>query len=223
MSEKTKTSPFLKWAGGKRKLTVFMNFPEKIGTYYEPFLGGGAVLFHFKPESAFISDKNRELVNTYHVLKYAIDPLIDELKKQHATKEYYYKIRNLDRCLESFELLSEIERAARFIYLNKMCFNGLYRVNKKNHFNVPFGDKKEFLVDEDNLKSVSDYLGSSVIEIFSGDFEEALDYPDDDDFVYLDPPYVPLSTSSFTGYTNTGFTLDDHYRLKTTCDSMNDS
>ena len=216
--------PFLKWAGGKRKLlSKIQNYiPKEFSTYYEPFVGGGAVLFYLLPKKAVISDVSEELINVYWVIKNNINELIEDLRMHKNEKEYYYKIRALDREKE-FNYLSNVFKASRIIYLNKTCYNGLFRVNRKGYFNVPFGRyKNPDIVNEDNLHSVNQYFNENDIEILNTDFEDALKNVKKGDFVYLDPPYHPISeTSSFTSYTDNGFNENEQIRLKKVCDKLN--
>jgi DNA adenine methylase len=203
-------TPFLKWAGGKNQLlsqfTVL--FPSKYGRYFEPFIGGGAVFFYLNPTYSFLADINGELVNAYIVVRDLVDELIASLEKHINDKEYYYKIRS-----QNPKLLSNIERASRFIYLNKTCFNGLYRVNGAGSFNVPFGSyKNPRYVNAPNLKAVSYRLRNTYLSV--GRFEDTTIEAKKGDFVYLDPPYDPLNgTSSFTGYAENGFTRKDQLKL----------
>lgn len=216
--------PFLKWAGGKRKLLskIQKYIPKKFSIYYEPFVGGGAVLFYFLPKKAVISDVSEELINVYRVIKNNIDELIEDLRMHKNEKEYYYKIRTIDR-EKGFKSFSNVLKASRIIYLNKTCYNGLFRVNKKGYFNVPFGRyKNPDIVNEENLRSVSQYFNENNIEILNTDFEDALKNVKKGDFVYLDPPYHPISeTSSFTSYTDNGFNENEQIRLKKVCDKLN--
>jgi DNA adenine methylase len=209
--------PFLKWAGGKRQLLpeIRKYIPKKINTYYEPFLGAGAVLFDIQPKKAVINDINTELINTYIAIRDHVDELINDLKKHKNEKEYFYAIRDLDR-KEEFKKLSLVERASRIIYLNKTCFNGLFRVNSQGHFNVPFGKyKNPQIVNEIVLRAVHNYLNSNDITILNVDFEKAVENAKKGDFIYFDPPYDPVSdTSSFTGYSLYGFDKDDQIRLR---------
>lgn len=211
--------PFLKWAGGKRQLLpeIRKYIPGKMRTYYEPFIGAGAVLFDIQPKKAIINDVNIELVNLYQVIKDHVDELIEDLKKHRNNSEYFYHIRDLDRT-EQYQELTPIERASRVIYLNKTCFNGLFRVNSQGQFNVPFGKyKNPNIVNEIVLRAVHHYLHSNHITILHQDFEEVLETAKKGDFVYLDPPYDPVSdTSSFTGYSLDGFSKDDQRRLNYT-------
>lgn len=216
-AEKTQVQPFLKWAGGKRQLLpeIRKYIPTKINTYYEPFIGAGAVLFDIQPEKAVINDINIELVNVYQVIKDNAVELIEDLKKHENDHEYFYEIRNLDRTPSYLEL-SPIERASRIIYLNKTCFNGLFRVNSKGQFNVPFGKyKNPQIVNEHVIRAVHSYLSKNDVQILNTDFEKVVEGSKEGDFIYLDPPYDPVSsTSSFTSYSLDGFNREDQQRLK---------
>ncbi|MBE2911719.1 Dam family site-specific DNA-(adenine-N6)-methyltransferase [Anoxybacillus flavithermus] len=217
MAKNKLAQPFLKWAGGKRQLLpeIRKYIPKKINTYYEPFLGAGAVLFDIQPKKAVINDVNTELINTYIAIRDHVDELINDLKKHKNEKEYFYAIRDLDR-KEEFKELSLVEKASRIIYLNKTCFNGLFRVNSQGHFNVPFGKyKNPQIVNEIVLRAVHNYLNSNDITILNVDFEKAVENAKKGDFIYFDPPYDPVSdTSSFTGYSLYGFDKDDQIRLR---------
>jgi DNA adenine methylase len=207
-----KPKPFVKWAGGKRQLIKVLtnNLPPSYNRYIEPFVGGGALLFEVLPYKAIINDINTELINAYTVIKDDIDALIEDLKKHKNEEEYYYKIRSLNP-----EKLSAVERASRFIYLNKTCFNGLYRENSKGKFNVPFGKyKNPKILDEENLRAVSEYLNTAEISILNLDYKEVCKLAKKGDFVYLDPPYYPISkSSSFTKYHKLDFTERDQMEL----------
>ncbi len=220
--------PFLKWAGGKRQLlpelTKYINEKSlKKCTYYEPFIGGGALLFELQPTRAVISDKNQELINCYEVVRDSLDDLIEELRKhqENNNADYFYQIRDLDRSPE-YKNLSKAEKAARIIYLNKTCYNGLFRVNSQGQFNVPFGRyKKPNILDEAVLKAVSKYLNKPQIKILNVDFAEAVKNAKKGDFIYFDPPYDPVSdTASFTGYDVNGFNRDEQKRLKEVFDKL---
>mgnify|MGYP001308173567 CR=1 FL=1 len=221
-------APVLKWAGGKRQLLkeITKHIPEDFSTYYEPFLGGGAVLFQLQPSRAVINDINEELINVYMVIRDQVEELIEELKKhkERNNKEYYYKIRELDRDAEKYRQLSNMQKAARTIYLNKTCYNGLFRVNSKGQFNVPYGRyKKPDIVNETTLRAVSDYLNKADITIMCGDFEEAVKEAEEGSFVYFDPPYDPISaTSNFTAYSAESFNREEQIRLKRLCDKLNE-
>ncbi|MGG3400935.1 DNA adenine methylase [Bacillus paranthracis] len=217
MAKNKLAQPFLKWAGGKRQLLpeIRKYVPKRINTYYEPFIGAGAVLFDIQPKRAVINDINSELAGVYNVIKNNVDELIEDLKKHENDKDYFYEIRDLDR-QEEYKNLSPVQRASRIIYLNKTCFNGLFRVNSQGQFNVPFGKyKNPQIVNEIVLRAVHNYLSSNNVTILNGDFETAVEKAKKGDFVYFDPPYDPVSdTSSFTGYSLDGFNKDDQRRLK---------
>lgn len=226
MSKKSNNlRPPLKWVGGKRQLIpeIEKHFPKKFTRYYEPFVGGGAILFHFQPKRAVINDYNEELINYYRVVKEDVEALITELSKDiYVNKEEnFYAIRELDRSV-GFKNLSPVKRAARIQYLNKTCYNGLYRVNSSGQFNVPFGRyKNPDILSEDVLRSVSDYFNANDIKIMNGDFEESLKYIRSTAFVYFDPPYDPISESAnFTAYSSSGFDKNDQVRLKKVCDQL---
>lgn len=218
-------APFLKWVGGKRQLMSAINehLPQKYTTYFEPFVGGGAVFFEVQPQKAIINDSNSELINTYNVIKNYPEELIKDLKKHVNESEYFYKIRALDRD-NSFNNLTDIEKASRVIFLNKTCYNGLYRVNKAGEFNSPYGKyKNPNIVNEFTIRAVSKFLNSNNIKITNFDFEKAVKNARKGSFVYFDPPYDPISKSSnFTGYVQGGFNLFDQIRLRDLCDNLND-
>lgn len=214
-----KGKPFVKWAGGKRQIIDKLKkyLPEDFDTYYEPFVGGGALLFELSPQKAVINDSNEELMNVYKVLcneeKFKkMCHTLNHYETSHS-EEFYYEIRNKDRNKKSFNRLADYTRAARTIYLNKACFNGLYRVNSKNEFNVPFGKKKKVNTYEgSNLITVSNYLTMNDVKILCCDFEEAVKDAKKGDFIYFDPPY-DSDTSTFNSYTETGFDKDEQRRL----------
>ena len=215
--------PFVKWAGGKRQLIPILNenLPKSFGTYFEPFLGGGALLFHMLIErnrqKCSISDLNSDLVLSYTTIRDKVESLINSLKNheknyQKDSKSYYYSVRESNP-------RSQIEKTSRLIFLNRTCFNGLYRVNSKGKFNVPLGKyTNPNIVNEDNLHSVSHILQSSRVDIKCRDFEAVLRDAKKGDLVYFDPPYQPVSdTANFTSYTNKDFTYDDLGRLADLC------
>lgn len=215
--------PFVKWAGGKRQLIPILNqnLPESFGTYYEPFLGGGALLFHIltdkNGQKCSISDLNSDLVLAYTTIRDRIDTLITSLKNheknyQKDSESYYYSIRESNP-------RSEIEKTSRLIFLNRTCFNGLYRVNSKGKFNVPLGKySNPNIVNEENIRAVSHILQSSRTAIKCRDFEAVLRDAKKGDLIYFDPPYQPVSaTSNFTSYTTKDFTYDDLTRLAELC------
>ena len=215
------TYPIVKWVGGKRQLIfdLLMNMPESYNRYFEPFIGGGALFFGLKPTNAYISDINEELVNLYCVVRDNVYELIKDLSRHENSKEYFLKIRNIDRT-EKYQEFSNIEKASRFIYLNRTCFNGMYRVNSNGEFNVPYGYyKNPRIIDENNLVNCSELLKNT--EIKCSDFSEILTKVQKGDFVYFDPPYVPLNdTSSFTSYTKYGFDIDMQFKLRDVCDEL---
>ena len=218
---KLETYPIVKWVGGKRQLMfeLLKNMPQNYDRYFEPFIGGGALFFELQPDNAYISDMNEELINLYQVVRDNVDELITDLKKHDISKEYFMEIRNIDRT-NDYRNWSDIQKASRFIYLNRTCFNGMYRVNSKGEFNVPFGHyKNPRIVDENNLINCSNLLQRT--EIRHADFSEILTKVQEGDFVYFDPPYVPLSeTSSFTSYTKDGFDIDMQFKLRDVCDEL---
>ena len=205
-----KPRPFVKWAGGKRQIIkeLVKRVPESFGVYYEPFLGGGALLFELMPKKAVVGDVNEELINAYTVVRDRVEDLIKSLKKHRNERDYYYRIR-------SWRPKDPVERASRFIYLNRTCYNGLWRVNSKGEFNVPFGRyKNPKICDEENLRAVSSYLRTADVRIVLGDYRETLKTAKRGDFVYLDPPYAPVSgTSRFTEYVSGGFSEEDQVKL----------
>lgn len=225
MKNKENVGPILKWVGGKRQIINEINkyVPEEFKVYYEPFLGGAAVLLNLKPRSAIVNDVNSELINLYMVVKEKVDELIENLKKHKNEPDYFYDIRSLDREPENFQKLSDIERASRMLYLNKTCYNGLFRVNQQGQFNTPFGRyKNPNIVNEDVLRNVSKYFNTSNIQFLNKDYAKSLKGISKDDFVYFDPPYDPLSDSSyFTGYDKGGFNREEQIRLKLVCDELN--
>ena len=203
--------PFLKWAGGKGQLLeqyqrYFALLPRT--TYHEPFLGGGAVYFHLRPARAVLSDLNRELIVCYQVVRDSPGQLIAELRQHLNDRRYFYETRALDP-----ERLDPVRRASRTIYLNKTCFNGLYRVNSRGRFNVPFGRyNRPLICDEQNIRAASRWLKDATLEV--APFESVLERATRGDFIYLDPPYQPLSsTASFTAYTPGAFREEDQVRL----------
>lgn len=226
MTKDSTVGPVVKWVGGKRQLINEINkyIPEEFNTYYEPFVGGGAVLFEMQPKKAVINDLNSELINLYKVIKNNVDELIQELKQHKNESEHFYKIRALDRDEEIYATLSDVEKAARFHYLNKTCFNGLFRVNRQGEFNTPFGRyKNPDIVNEKTIRAVSSYFNNFDIIFKSTDFKQAVEGIKKGDFVYLDPPYDPVSNSAnFTGYTKGGFNREEQKRLKELCDELDD-
>ena len=218
---RSKSRPFIKWAGGKGRLLdqLTSRLPDSYQRYFEPFVGGGALFFHLEPAQATLSDTNAELINCYTVIRDNVDELILSLGQHRYEREYYYALRNIDRASE-YASWTSIERASRLIYLNKTCYNGLYRVNSHGQFNVPFGRYDDpTIVDEENLRTCSEMLQD--IELVVEPFTDVLNRADKGDFIYFDPPYVPLSqTASFTSYTQEGFALRDHFTLFKVCKEL---
>ena len=216
--------PVLKWVGGKRQLieTYIPLLPKKISSYCEPFMGGGALLFHLQPKTAYVNDINQDLIHVYTVIKNNVDELIEELKGYKNEPEYFYSVRDWDRDKKIYKSLSEIKKAARILYLNKTCYNGLYRVNNAGEFNSPFGFyRNPNIVNEPVLRAVSAYFNNNKINFFSVDYSEVLQEIEKNTFVYLDPPYDPVSdTSNFTGYAKNGFNKEEQIRLRINCDEL---
>lgn len=214
-------TPFIKWVGGKRQLLPqLINFLPKEGynTYYEPFVGGGALLLRLEPQKAVINDFNKELYITWSIIKNNL-PELSILLKEHEindSKPYYLDIRSADRDGRIIHM-SNTERAARFIYMNKAGYNGLWRVNSKGQNNVPYGDHKKLNLISDSLSTVSHYLNKANITIQNKDYRETVSTAQKNDFVYFDPPYIPVTpTSSFTSYTKNGFGLVQQEQLRDT-------
>lgn len=219
-------SPILKWVGGKRQLLdeIIPMIPKQYSTYVEPFIGGGAVLFDLQPKKAIINDFNSELINVYTVIRDYPDELIKELQyhKKKNTSEYFYIVREYDRKPDIYSKMTAVQKAARIIYLNKTCYNGLYRVNSAGHFNSPYGRyKNPNIVNETVIKAMSKFFNENDIIIKNVDFKDALKGIRKGAFVYFDPPYMPISSSSsFTGYTESGFGEDKQRELKELCDKL---
>lgn len=223
MKTNTLARPFLKWAGGKRQLLpeLLKYIPSHYKTYYEPFVGGGALLFALQQRQVVINDSNIELINCYRIVKDAVEELILALNQHYNNEEHYYAVRDWDRS-PAFSEMSLVERAARIIYLNKTCYNGLFRVNSQGQFNVPFGRYADpNIVDAGVLRAASSYLRNSDITILNTDFAHTVNCAKAGDFVYFDPPYDPVSdTASFTGYDINGFGKNEQRRLKEVCDEL---
>ena len=214
-----KGKPFVKWAGGKRQIIdkLKMYAPDEFNTYYEPFVGGGALLFELSPKKAVINDYNEELMNVFNCIKdeTKFNKMCKELNHHEANhcEEYYYEIRNKDRDKIKFKRMPDYKRGARTIYLNKACFNGLYRVNSKNEFNVPFNKKSKVnTYDGQNLSIIHSYLNFNDVTILNIDFEESVKDAKKGDFIYFDPPY-DSETSTFNSYTENGFGKEEQIRL----------
>lgn len=214
-----KGKPFVKWAGGKRQIIDKLKkmVPDEYDVYYEPFVGGGALLFELSPKKAVINDYNEELMNVFVCVKdeNKFTKMCNELNHYEVkhSEEFYYEIRNKDRDKVKFRKIPDYKRAARTLYLNKACFNGLYRVNSKNEFNVPFnGKSKVNTYDGQNLGIIHSYLNFNQVDIFSIDFEEAVKDAKKGDFIYFDPPY-DSENGTFNSYTENGFGKDEQIRL----------
>lgn len=218
-------SPIVKWVGGKRQLLadIMPLIDRNCSTYVEPFIGGGAVFFELQPKKAIINDYNSELINVYTTVRDFPEQLIKKLEehKNKNSEEYFYELRALDRKSE-YTSMSRVEKAARIVYLNKTCYNGLYRVNAAGQFNSPYGKyKNPNIVNATTIKAMSKYLQNPQITIKEGDYRDALKGLRKGAFVYLDPPYMPISSSSsFTGYTENGFSYEQQVELKKECDKL---
>lgn len=203
-----KVKPFLRWAGGKTWLLKYIQDflpPEGFNNYFEPFLGGAAVFFHLKPKNAFLSDLNSELIDTYNVLKEDPEGVIDELRKFKNTSEFYYKVRKT-------KFRKDTKQAANFIYLNQTSFNGIYRVNLKGEYNVPYGHRTKDFFEPENLRAVSKIL--QTVEIAAGDFMNIETRVSQGDLVFLDPPYtVTHYDNGFIKYNQRLFSIEDQERL----------
>ena len=223
VGDEMKPSPFVKWAGGKARLLSQLApyFPDRFGRYFEPFVGGGAVFFHLfrhgrlADRESMLIDSLEELINCYRAIQTRVEDLITELKRHEphkGDKEYYYAVRAWDRA-PSYAQRDEIERAARFIFLNRTCYNGLYRVNRSGKFNVPVGrHRNPNICPADKLRAVSEALQG--VALVAGDFAHCLETAAAGDFIYLDPPYDPLTdTANFTSYTSDDFGEADQRRL----------
>lgn len=225
--KENKLMPFTKWTGGKRQLLKDLTryLPKEFNRYFEPFIGGGALFFHLTPSVATINDMNEDLILSYRQIRDDVDNLIELLEKhsKNNSKEYFLDIRKVDRDGRIKEM-SDTEKAARLLYMLRVDFNGLYRVNKKGQFNVPYGRyKNPKIVNETLLRNISFYLNSNEIDILNTDFEEAILEASFNDFVYFDPPYAPISaTSAFTAYTHDGFNESDQIRLRDTFKKLSD-
>ena len=224
MAKNKLVAPVVKWVGGKRQLLSEISplLPKRITSYCEPFLGGGAVLFSIQPSKAIVNDLNSDLITVYEVIRDDVEELIDNLKKHENSSEYFYTIRDMDRNKETYAAMSKVERASRLSYLNKTCFNGLFRVNSSGEFNSPFGHyKNPNIVNEPVLRAVNKYFSSSNITFCNEDFAVTLGRISKGSFVYLDPPYDPVSdTANFTGYNRGGFDRNEQIRLKQCCDEL---
>ena len=222
----SKCAPFVKWAGGKRQLLsqIRERMPEKYNYYFEPFVGGGAVFFELLPEKALINDINRALINAYRRICNSPKDFLGSINKLDADmgedgKKYYYALRehyNDKLMREEFDT----ELAALFVFLNKHCFNGLYRVNGKGLFNVPYNNSRAASVEEELIYAVSEHLQG--VTITDGDFEAACQTAQKGDFIFIDSPYAPLNPTSFESYTKEGFDIESHKRLAKLFDELTD-
>lgn len=217
-------APFVKWAGGKRQLIpqIRERMPAQFNNYYEPFVGGGAVFFELLPENAVINDINRALINAYQMICDHPQEFLQEINRLDAEmwedgKKYYYSLRehyNDKLMKDEFD----VELAALFVFINKHCFNGLYRVNGKGLFNVPYNNSRRSSVDEQSIIGISEFLRN--VTIISGDFEAACEGASVGDFVFIDSPYAPLNPTSFESYTKEGFDIESHRRLANLFDEL---
>ena len=217
-------TPFVKWAGEKRQLLsqIKERMPEKYNNYFEPFVGGGAVAFELLPEKALINDINKALINAYKQICDALDAFLKTVNNLDAEmwedgKKYYYSLREHynDKLMKAEY---DVELAALFVFINKHCFNGLYRVNGKGLFNVPYNNSRRVSVDEGTIRNISKYLQG--ITIIDGDFEEACKGAKKGDFIFIDSPYAPLNPTSFESYTKEGFDIESHRRLARLYDEL---
>ncbi len=217
-------APFVKWAGGKRQLLsqIKERMPEKYNNYFEPFVGGGAVAFELLPEKALINDINKALINAYKQICDAPDAFLKTVNNLDAEmwedgKKYYYSLREHynDKLMKAEY---DVELAALFVFINKHCFNGLYRVNGKGLFNVPYNNSRRVSVDDGAIRDISKYLQG--ITIIDGDFEEACKGAKKGDFIFIDSPYAPLNPTSFESYTKEGFDIESHRRLARLYDEL---
>ncbi len=219
-------APFVKWAGGKRQLLsqIKERMPEKYNNYYEPFVGGGAVIFELLPANALINDINKALINTYKQICNAPEAFLAAVNRLDAEmwengRDYYHSVRERynDKLMKA---AYDAELAALFVFINKHCFNGLYRVNAKGLFNVPYNNSRRASVDENAIRETSEYLRG--VTIIDGDFEAACKDAEKGDFVFIDSPYAPLNPTSFESYTKEGFDLESHKRLAKLFDELTD-
>lgn len=224
MMKNASVAPFVKWAGGKRQLLpqIKERMPEKYNKYYEPFIGGGAVVFELLPEKAVINDINRALINAYRQICENPEEFICEVNRLDSElwedgKAYYFSLREQynDKLMrEEFD----IELAALLVFINKHCFNGLYRVNGKGLFNVPYNNSRKTSIDADAIRATSKYLKK--VTILEGDFQSACEHASAGDFIFLDSPYAPLNPTSFESYTKEGFDIESHKRLAELFDEL---
>jgi DNA adenine methylase len=217
-------APVFKWVGGKRQLldVLVPLLPDKVTSYCEPFVGGGALLFELQPKIAYVNDINDELIRVYGTIKHDVEALIIALQEFKNESNYFYTVRDRDRDKIKYSSLSDIEKAARILYLNKTCYNGLFRVNSAGEFNSPFGNyHNPNIVNAPTLRAVSSYLNAATLHLTSVDYADVLQTLPKGAFVYLDPPYDPVSdTARFTGYAKGGFSRNEQIRLRECCDEL---
>ena len=220
--------PVLKWPGGKRQLLphLMKHIPNSYGTYYEPFVGGGALLFALQPSRAVVGDSNPQLINLLRRVRDNTDELIahlEALDSQQTTEDLYYANRDAYNA-KIAEGALDVECAALMLWLNRRCFNGLYRTNRNGLFNVPFGIRfPNVTIPRENLLAVAHYLSTNDVTLACGDFEDAVRGAQSGDLVFFDPPYVPVSSSAnFTKYTKDGFPMEDHRRVATVCHQLSE-
>lgn len=218
--------PIIKWAGGKRRFVAHITniMGNNFNNYFEPFVGGGAVLFYLEAVNATCSDTNEELINFYNVVKLNSNQLINELRNNYVPfhgRDFYYQIRALDRN-SNYTNLSNVQRAARFLYLNKTCYNGLWRVNKKGQNNVPYGKYvNPCILDEEAIIKASEYFNDSNVNFEVNDYRVTAQRAQTGDLVYFDPPYdVEEGQNSFVEYTRSGFNRTNQIELKQLCDEL---
>lgn len=218
--------PIIKWAGGKRRFArqICELLGNEFNNYYEPFVGGAAILFYLQPTNACCSDINEEIINLYNVVKNNPDELIETLRPYVDMNNSvdYLRIRGLDRNQVAFAALTSIERAARFMYLNHTCFNGLWRVNRRGENNVPFGKYVHpKILTEDEIRQASDFFNNNNVTFEVNDYQIVANRAQEGDLVYFDPPYdVEQGQNSFVGYTANGFTRENQRQLKQLCDEL---
>lgn len=226
MSKNILVSPIVKWVGGKRQLLpeLLPLLPRRLTdyTYCEPFLGGGALFFAIQPKRAIVNDINFDLIVLYSVVRDDVESLISELEKFKNDSDSFYSIREWDRDKEYYNNLSPLKKSARLVYLNKTCYNGLFRVNNAGEFNTPFGNyKNPNIVNAPTLRAVNRYLNTNTVNFTSCDYTHVLAGLPKKTFVYLDPPYDPVSdTANFTGYTKGGFGKEAQIKLRKQCDEL---
>lgn len=220
-------NPIIKWAGGKRRFAeqIVSILGRECNHYYEPFVGGAAILLYLEAPNATCSDINPELINLYNIVKGQPEALIEELSKKYVpshSRDFYYSIRSLDRNPSVYELMSPVQRAARFMYLNKTCYNGLWRVNRKGENNVPFGRYAHpAILSESAIMDASRYFNMSNVSFEVTDYREIAERAQKGDIVYFDPPYdIEVGQNGFVEYTEAGFNRNNQRELKEICDKL---